>query len=339
MDLLDSITVYRRGREPGRIELYQGDLTDLAPREACDALVAAAFPNSYVPTPGTLIESLLDRGLSVDRLAGRKEVDLRDVFSIWLSREIEHPPAEPGVRYRRLVCFEPHWKDYWRRPPDVVEELYQGLSPFLGGSLALQTIAMPMLGAGQIGCTVEEMLPALVETPIRWMNAGFPLRCIRLCAYRRDDVQDARKVFAAIKARYHRFDLFVSYCHDDRVAVEAFLAVLGGGEPAPTFFRDQSHLAVGDRHWEEIGQSIRAAAFFVPFLSPSYLRSPACMNEFSQAWMAQELTQRPYFFPVLLRAAPLTPWMTQVNYSDCTGGGDAVPNAARSLLRQLAGMA
>ena len=27
-----------RGREPGRIELHQGDLTDLSPREASDAL-------------------------------------------------------------------------------------------------------------------------------------------------------------------------------------------------------------------------------------------------------------------------------------------------------------
>ncbi len=339
MVLLDYITIYRRGREPARIELYQGDLTDLSPREASDAVVAAAFPNSYAPTPGTLIESLLERGLSVKRLAANKEVDLRDVFSIWLSREIEHPPAGPGLRYRRLVCFEPHWKDYWRHPANVVEELYQGLSPFLGGSMNLQTIAMPMLGAGLIGCTIEEMLPALVETPIRWINTGFPLRCVRLCAYRPHDVQAARKVFAGIKARFHRFDLFVSYCHDDRDRVEAFLEVLAERDPAPGYFMDRSNLSVGDRHWEEIGQSIRAAAFFVPFLSPSYLRSPACMNEFSQAWMSQELTQRPYFFPVLLRESALTPWMMQVNYSDCTCTGPALENAARSLLRQLAGMA
>jgi hypothetical protein len=339
MELLDSITVYRRGRDPGRIELHKGDLTDLCPREAVDALVVAAFPDSYVPTPSTMIASLLRRGLSVEELAADKQADLRDSFSCWLSREVEHPPAAPSLRYKRLICFEPHWKDYWRHPPSAVEELYQGLSPFLGGSFALQTIAMPMLGAGLIGCTVAEMLPALVETPIRWMHTGFPLQCVRLAAYRETDAQTARKEFAAIKARFHRFDLFISYCHDDRAQVEAFLGVLAERDPGPTYFMDRNILAVGDRHWDEIGQSIRAAAFFVPFLSPSYLRSGSCMNEFSQAWMAQELTQRPYFFPILLRPTTLTPWMMQVNYSDCTAGHDALAVTARSLLRQLAGQA
>ncbi|SDW34483.1 hypothetical protein [Nitrosomonas communis] len=47
MKLLDFIEI--RGREEKRIELYQGDLTDLSPAEGFDLLVASAFPNEYTP--------------------------------------------------------------------------------------------------------------------------------------------------------------------------------------------------------------------------------------------------------------------------------------------------
>jgi hypothetical protein len=41
-----------RGGQRGRIELSQGDLTDLSHAERADALVASAFPGDYKRTRG-----------------------------------------------------------------------------------------------------------------------------------------------------------------------------------------------------------------------------------------------------------------------------------------------
>ena len=74
MKLLDSISI--RGREHEHVELYQGDLTVLAPTEGFDLLVVSAFPDDYIPTRTSLIGALNRKGLSVARLALIKDIDL-----------------------------------------------------------------------------------------------------------------------------------------------------------------------------------------------------------------------------------------------------------------------
>jgi len=65
-----------RGRRGSRIELWQGDLTGLAPDDAVDALLISAFPDDYTPTPESLIGALAAKGLSVDALARYKDFDI-----------------------------------------------------------------------------------------------------------------------------------------------------------------------------------------------------------------------------------------------------------------------
>jgi len=75
MQLLETIEI--RGSHPGRIELSQGDLTDLSSRQRADLLLVSAFPDDYEPTPGSLIGALHGKGLSVKKLARHKDIDLR----------------------------------------------------------------------------------------------------------------------------------------------------------------------------------------------------------------------------------------------------------------------
>ena len=71
MQLLETIEI--RGGQHGRIELSQGDLTDLSPSERADVLVVSAFPDDYKPTKRSLIGALRRRGLSVKKLARKKD--------------------------------------------------------------------------------------------------------------------------------------------------------------------------------------------------------------------------------------------------------------------------
>src|SRR5260370_12341364 len=144
---LDAITVLPSGGGTRRVELYQGDLTDLGDDQAVDVLVVSAFPNDYSPVPGTLIAALEAKGISVAELARRKAFDLRHAFSCWLSAEIPPEKRRPGIRFRRLLCFEPHWRGGSRHPAQAVEELYLALTPFMSSSLDLTTVAMPPLAA------------------------------------------------------------------------------------------------------------------------------------------------------------------------------------------------
>ncbi len=63
MKLIDRITV-RHGDKLHHIELRVGDLTDIPPEHALDALVVSAFPNDYSPTGSSLIGALHSRGAS-----------------------------------------------------------------------------------------------------------------------------------------------------------------------------------------------------------------------------------------------------------------------------------
>jgi hypothetical protein len=62
MRLIDTILIH--GKEGKRIELHQGDLTELSPDEAVDLLVISAFPNDYTPTNTSLVGALNRKGLS-----------------------------------------------------------------------------------------------------------------------------------------------------------------------------------------------------------------------------------------------------------------------------------
>ena len=65
--------------------------------------VLSLLLGDYSPMHGTLIGALLyNLGISVERLAQQKELDLRHHFSCWLSK----PITTEGSPFSRLLCFE-----------------------------------------------------------------------------------------------------------------------------------------------------------------------------------------------------------------------------------------
>jgi O-acetyl-ADP-ribose deacetylase (regulator of RNase III) len=333
MQPLDTIRVYRHGREPGLIQLFHGDLTAMPAGHEVKVLVVSAYPRDYWPMGGTVIGALHDKGVSVEELADDPEADLRDVFGCWLSRRFD-PPS--GVRAERILCFEPETRDIYQRPNDVVEALYQALAPFVAGRFRLNTVAMPLVSTGNVGCDDREIAVPLVGTALRWMQSGFPLDVVKLVCFRREAAQTVQEVFRELKQQHALYDVFLSYCHQDKERVDEFLALLRERQPGLTVFCDRVTLEGGHAWRGRILDAVRSSSFFVPFYSPDYLLSVMCVDEFGTALMASQLAGRPRLFPVLLTPANGLPKiMTEIHYVDCTRGG--LSAACEQLLRLVTG--
>jgi hypothetical protein len=139
-----------------------------------DYIIVSAFPNEYSPVPGTVIESLEKRALSVAALAAHKEYDLRANCGFWISRDLSK--SHPNIGFRRLLCFEPRTIG---SPPEVVGEIFRGLFPFLDISKN-STVATSLIAAGSQQFQPREMFRPLVEAAIKWLQRGLPLDELRI---------------------------------------------------------------------------------------------------------------------------------------------------------------
>lgn len=174
MEVIDFMTICS-GNETAIIELCCGDLTEMNTSDEADILVISAGPNSYAPNASTVIGALHRKGISVRELAARKAVDLRKYCCCWMSSDILSPP--PGIHFRRILCFEPRVRG---EAPEMVEDLFRALAPFLNDSQPSYSIAMPLLATGEQAVPIVAMLGALLRSAFRWITFGLPIRRLRI---------------------------------------------------------------------------------------------------------------------------------------------------------------
>ncbi len=340
MKLIDAIDV--RGGVHGRIELRQGDLTALAEDEAVDVLVVSAFPNNYVPTPESLIGALHARGLSVAEIARGKDIDLRPNYGCWLSDPFR--TVDPGLRFDRIFGFEPLTRG---NPPEVVSDIFRALGPVLKVRPEIRSIAMPIVAAGNQGYSVEEMLVPLLDAAIHWLEIGLPLDRLVIAAFTEEGAARAAAIFAAKKAAYTKpvvetgsaveFDVFISYAHEDREVVDRLVAEIHELRPQVKIFLDRNELQVGAAWQMRIFESLARSRKVVAVLSPHYLASTVCKEEFSIAWIEGYQRGR-MLLPVYALSADLPAYMRYLQYTDAREGDSSrLREAARQVLDALDG--
>jgi len=339
MKLLDSISI--RGKKGKRIELYQGDLTSLRPNEAVDLLVVSAFPNDYIPTPTSLIGALHKKGLSVASLAKFKEKDLREDFSCWLSNEFIQ--SDPGIQFRRILCFEPLVRG---EPPELVGDIFRALTPILGETSDISSIAMPLVAAGDQGYPVSSMLIPLLDAAIHWMETGLPLECIKIVAYSDEEARQAKKVFYDRKSVYQQstppsqaqveYDVFISYARENNAETEILEKQLTTSRPYIKIFLDRKDIDIGSPWQPQIFESLDKCRKVAALFSPDYLNSKVCKEEFNIAWVRSREIDKDIIFPIYLYSANLPTYMKYRNYFDCREGNKAkLLKAADRLLTAL----
>jgi hypothetical protein len=336
MKQLDSLKVYHSSGLRC-IELYHGDITQLAAAPV-DCLVISAFPNDYTPSPNSLIGSLHKCGVSIAAIAEQKAEDLREDFSCWWSNELSIP-ASPA---RRILCFEPRGEG---GAVELLAGVFQSLTTMVLNNPSVQTIAMPLLGSGDQRGEVGELLPALLEAAVRWMEAGLPITRLLLVEASELKAQEIKGAFSVLKRQYSaevegdrlsKYDVFVSYCQKDREGVDVMLSHLLKRSPALRIFRDTYNFNPGSMWCQEIFDAIEQSRRVVAFLSPRYLKSPMCKQEWNMAFLRQLTSKSSVLFPILMHLTPLPHNYRVVQYQDCVEADETkLASAAEKLLLEL----
>jgi hypothetical protein len=322
LSVIDSLEVYGTSSQ-GLIQFCVGDLTRTSPIDAFDVLVVSAFRDDYFPMPGSLIGALDQKGISIESLAEDKEVDLRQAFSCWISREIPNPP--PGIQFKRILCYEPAES---AKVGELVGDIFRSLAPFLGGHFPVRSVATPLVASGSsLRVASNEILQQLVETAVHWMSSGLPLNCLKIVCLPSKNIEELSRLFSELKSRYSNlslqkqinfsYDFFISYSHRDTREVELFLQTLSVHQKDLRIFIDRKNLNTGAAWQREIFESIDDSQKVAVFYSPSYLDSKVCIEEFNIALCRHRESDEPVLMPIYLYSAKLPTYMRLVQYFDC----------------------
>ena len=334
MQLLDSLSVEAGGRR-STIELYLGDLAALPPKVMVDLLIVSAFPDDYLPTMTSLIGALHRRGLSVEDLATRKGMDLRDAFGCWLSRELT---PTTGLPYRRVLCFEPARRG---KPPEVVGDVFRALAPALAGPPRVSSVAMPLVAAGDEGYDAEEILPPLLDAAVNWLRSGMPLSRLMIFVHDPAEVDRAKTLFAKLKPAYEKpapppvktepvYDVLISYSRSDSDAADALAETLASA--GRSIFMDRLSIDISVAWQQQLYEAVDSCRYVATILSPDYVKSKLCQTEFNLADFRGRKTDRTLIFPLYWRTADLPTYMEMVQGLDCREGNrDEIVSAAQQL--------
>lgn len=150
------------------LDVTKGDLFQLD--LDIDLLVISAYEGFYGGLPGSLIGQLRDQcGIEVGQL--RCQLDLRssDPIRAWISEElasVEPPPKWPTdsrTRFRRLAVIESPKDGYQdQREWPAFNQLFCLLALLPLHGIHCQTVASPLLSAGNHGVDPESLFPALL---------------------------------------------------------------------------------------------------------------------------------------------------------------------------------
>ncbi|MBL8394837.1 MAG: toll/interleukin-1 receptor domain-containing protein [Candidatus Accumulibacter sp.] len=216
MRMIDRLLVVRRrgDGQTASIELLAGDLAALPAEHAVDALVVSAFPDSYTPNPGTLFESLYDRGLDMRQVARHKQEDERAHLGCWLSRPLPQELAR-RLNFRQIICFEPSHPGFVTNSgiaeggvEDAVGFVFRCLNNFIipdhneQRRFEIGSVAMPLLATGNQLVPLEKMFPRLLEAAIFWLEQGLPVRQLKIVAFTPERVATAQRIFREIRQRH-----------------------------------------------------------------------------------------------------------------------------------------
>jgi hypothetical protein len=273
-----------------------------------------------------LIGALARNGVSVRDLASQKQVDMRRQFSCWLSR-----PIAARFNFRYLLCIESGWRG---SPPEITDDLFAALAPFLLTDFRDSSVAMPLIGAGDQGCPTSQMLEAILRAAVAWIERGLKLRLLKIVV--RDDgvARDAASIFDSLTQQYksppnmtlkaqakrdvsNQYDVFVSYSHTQALMAEFLVSALETHTPAPTVFVDSKGLSPGASWPTEIAIALDASRRVVALYSPDYWASRVCKLELSAAFARQVDTGQTVLFPLLLEEVTIPYFFRTLEHIDC----------------------
>ncbi len=257
------------------LQLFKGDLTDIPVDHKVDFLILSAFPDNYLPITTSLIGALYRKGLSVDKLAQEKELDLRAYSHCWVSKEIDYPNIQ------RILCFEPE-PDPAANPYSQIAEIFQSLT-LLSKSHSIKTIGLPLLMTGEQNYSVDKVIEELINTSLLWLEKE-SFETIKIV-----EISDEKVALLKtnIEKKAHRFnqrdteddyDFFVSYSRKNEKEINIIKRELG---QKFKLFIDTQEIGVGTNWLDKINKAMAGSTRFIVCLSDTYIESKVCKYEYS----------------------------------------------------------
>jgi hypothetical protein len=306
------------------ISLYEGDLAAIPADHAVDLLIVSAFPNSYHPTPGTLIEALHRSGLSVATFARNKMHDLRGTTAFWLSQPILASAASLNIG--QIACFEP---GVLGSAPELVRALFRGLFPFLQEGKP-NAVALPLLATGNQNFHASTMLVALLDAACHWLQRGLAIGELKIVlrpsaqtevlaavmygfkAARQSALRDAEGLTAS-------HDVFLSYSSKDGEAAAIVAEALKQRTDVRTVFDYRLAIEKGASWQRELDRAIASCRSIVALLTPDYFASSECIEELMQGRLRNKKSPGNVLLPIYWRelGQELDLWLQVINYLDC----------------------
>lgn len=152
------------------IELNCGDITQLEPRAS--VLVVSAYAGSYHPVPGTVFEALLrTHMIDANALSCEPAIDLRSALGVWLSGPMDTGPAS------RILCV--HMQGHSHGASEALENAFAALMLIEAKGINTNYLALPMLGAGQLGLDPDILGSNLVTHAKRYLSRSVATKLVR----------------------------------------------------------------------------------------------------------------------------------------------------------------
>jgi hypothetical protein len=219
---------------------------------------------------------------------------------------------------------------------------------------------MPIIGAGDQGCSPGEMMDSILRAAVSWIQRGLPLRLLKIVAQSQASSEVAHRQFVAIRNEYEvgqrtgfrtekigqeresrpSYDVFLSYCHEDEATAATIKQSVEQLRPGVRIFFDRTALRAGASWLMQVAESLDNANRVVALYTPHYWSSPSCKDEFAAALARQNDTGDPLLFPMYIRSAKIPYLFRNLQYIDCREGDKTkVEKACADLAQTLDGYA
>lgn len=209
--------------------------------------------------------------------------------------------------------------------------MFRGLFPFLDDQKN-QTVAMPLLAAGDQGNPPELMLMSILDAATHWLARGLAISELKIVIRDPRRAKELAATMAEFKLRLRTsnlkpaksatFDVFLSFSSQDSKAADFVRTELAKRSPAKQIFDFRIQIDKGKSWQEEIDRAISSCKAIMAILTPSYFNSPECREELMQARLRNKRSGHTILFPVywLSSKEELDLWLQALNWADCREG-------------------
>ncbi|XP_046575713.1 uncharacterized protein LOC124283733 [Haliotis rubra] len=317
------------------IQLLIGDITQLQQNEAVDIVMVSAAQGSYlsgefsVSTHQTLMGALSrNLKISVQELSKDKELDLRTNFHCWVSKPLPH-----NVPYRRLVCFERVHGSGNGTTAQQISTMFRAMTPIFNNEDT--TVITSLLATGSQGQSRVSVLRAMVDGACHWIKAGLPLRCLKIVLYASNPYNlskkdsEAVKLFKDLKQVWgssnltqpeedQSIDVFISHSSHDNHWADTVATQLTEIHPGLKVYKQQLQFSANEVWQENVFHVMMQSVRIVTILTPAYVESQECLEQFNIALCVDRLSAHHQIYPMYVETVACLPtYMQLVQYVEC----------------------